>query len=52
MLTTEFVGRTMCIIYHRTKFNIPSSNGSLIIVIKPKAKYIFQAESILLFHIP
>jgi hypothetical protein len=30
---------------------MPSSNGSLVITIKPKAKYRFHAAAILLFNI-
>jgi hypothetical protein len=41
----------MFVIYPRTKFQISSSNGALIIVIKTKAEQRFQAASILLYYI-
>jgi hypothetical protein len=34
--------------YHRTKFHVPTSNGSLIIAFKPKTKYIFRKDMLLL----
>jgi len=29
----------MFVIYHHTKFHIPSFKGSLVVITKPKAKY-------------
>jgi hypothetical protein len=41
----------MCIIYLHAKLNIFNSNGLLIIVIKLKNKFTFQARAILLSYI-
>jgi hypothetical protein len=48
MINTDFVAT--CMIYMRTKFHIPNFNGSSIIGIIPKLKYIFYAASIFLSH--
>jgi hypothetical protein len=41
---TRFV--SMCVVlYHYTKFYMPKSNGSFVIIIEPKAKYRFCAAS-------
>jgi hypothetical protein len=46
---TEFVGIFM--IYHHTKFHMPSSDGSLVVItIKLKAKYRLDG-AIMLFYI-
>jgi hypothetical protein len=45
----EFVGT--CIIYLSTKFHMPDSNGSLVIVIKPKAVCRFRASAIFFSYI-
>jgi hypothetical protein len=37
----------MCMIYFHTKFHMPNSNDSLVIVNKSKPKYIFHASAIL-----
>jgi hypothetical protein len=36
--------------YHRTKFHIPSSNASLVKTIKRKAEYNLRATAMLLFY--
>jgi hypothetical protein len=41
----------MCMVYTRTKSQMPSSYGLLVITIKPKDEYRLQAASILLFYI-
>jgi hypothetical protein len=38
-------------IYLHVKFHIPNSNNSLVIAIKPEAKYRFHAVAILLSYI-
>jgi len=38
-------------IHFQTKFHIPSSNGSLVIAMKPKAKEKFRKFTILLYCI-
>jgi hypothetical protein len=44
---TEFVN--VCMIYFRIKFQIPISDGSLVVTIKPKGKHRFRSV-IMLFH--
>jgi hypothetical protein len=41
----------MLMIYFHAKFPMPHYNGSLVIVMKPKAKKIFYVATILLFYI-
>lgn len=46
---TKFVG--MFMIYRHTNFHMPSSNHSLVIPVKQKAKENFHTASMLLLHI-
>jgi hypothetical protein len=45
IFNAEFVGKFM--MYHYTKFYMSNSNGSLVIAIRPKDKYRFNADAIL-----
>jgi hypothetical protein len=42
----------MVLVYAHTIFHTPSSNGSLVITIKPKIKYTFHAAATLFLYIP
>jgi hypothetical protein len=41
----------MCKFYIRTKFHMPTCNGSLVTAIKPIAKESFRAPAMLFFYI-
>jgi hypothetical protein len=41
----------MFVIHVRAKFHMPGSSASLVIAIKPEAKYRFHTATILLFYI-
>jgi hypothetical protein len=49
ILKTEFVRRPMCMVYICTNFKRLSENGSLVIVIKIKAKHTFNAAAMLFY---
>jgi hypothetical protein len=49
VFNTEFVG--MCMMYLYTQFHKPDCSGSLVIAMKPEAKYRLHAAAILLSYI-
>jgi hypothetical protein len=46
IFNTVFIG--MCMICAYTKFHMPNLNGAFVVAVKQKAKYLFQAATMLL----